>query len=389
MRGHGELGCQEIAEAEIKIIKKAQQKAFHEDYKALVKQKALPSNSKLLSLKPVLDEDGLLRSNGRLRYADYLPFDARFPVILPRKNSVTRLIVKSFHKGSNHSVGTNHTLSLLSSRFWIMQAREEIREVERECCECQRRKAKAAKQIMAPLPKIRLKLPLRAFARTAVNFVGPFVTVQGRGKRRTKRYRCLFTCLLSRAVHLEMAYGLETDSFLNAFFRMTSRRGLPEEMISDNGSNFVGAERELRQLVAQLDQDKIVSSVANRGEKWNFNPPLAPHFGGVHETMIKAAKRAVYAILGSADVTDKELTTAFTGAEALINSRPLTYQSANPLDDLPLTLNHFLFGQVGGHFAPETVDSSQFSPQKLETSTRAGAAFLAPLASRMATNTKP
>ena len=102
----------------------------------------------------------------------------------------------------------------------------------------------------------------------------------------------------------------------------------------------------------------------DRGVKWNFNPPLAPLFGGVRETMIKAAKRAAYAILGSANVKDEEMSTAFPGAEALINSRPLTYQSENPFDDVPLTPNHFLCGQVGGPFAPETVDSSQFSPRK-------------------------
>ena len=150
-RSYGGLCCQEIAVAEVKTIKKAQQEAFHEDYNALVKQKALPSKSKLLSLKLVLDEDGLFRTYSRLRYVDYLPFDARFPDIPLSKNSVTSLIVKSFHEGINHSAGTNHTLSLLSSRFWIMQARDEIREVERECCEYQRRKSKAAQQIMAPI----------------------------------------------------------------------------------------------------------------------------------------------------------------------------------------------------------------------------------------------
>jgi len=77
---------------------------------------------------------------------------------------VTRLIVKSNHERSNHAAGTNHTLSLLSARFWLVQGREEIRDWERECSECQKRKAKAAKPIMVPLPKIRLKLPLRAFA---------------------------------------------------------------------------------------------------------------------------------------------------------------------------------------------------------------------------------
>ena len=94
---------------------------------------------------------------------------------------------------------------------------------------------------------------------------------------------------------------------------------------------------------------------------WHLNLPLAPHFGGVHETMIKAAKRAVNAVLGNADVTDEESTTAFTGVEALLNSRPLTNQSANPEDDIPLTQNHFLIGQIGGQFAPESVDETNYS----------------------------
>ena len=117
-------------------------------------------------------------------------------------------------------------------------------------------------------------------------------------------------------------------------------------------------------MVEALDQSKIAQSTANKGVMWHFNPSLAPHFAGVHETMIKAAKRAVNAVLGNADVTDEELTTAFTGAEALLNSRPLTYQSANPEDDIPLTPNHFLIGQIGGQFAPESVDETNYSLKK-------------------------
>ena len=135
-------------------------------------------------------------------------------------------------------------------------------------------------------------------------------------------------------------------------------------MLSDNGTNFVAAERELREFVQSLDQSKIAQSSANKGVMWHFNPPLTPHFGGVHETMIKAAKRAVNAVLGNADVTDEELTTAFTGAEALLNSRPLTYQSANPEDDIPLTPNHFLIGQIGGQFAPASIDETNYSLKK-------------------------
>ena len=97
---------------------------------------------------------------------------------------------------------------------------------------------------MAPLSQIRLALPLRAFSRCAVDFGGPFLTKEGRGKKRAKRYLCLFTCLVSLATHLEIAYGLDTDSFLNVYYRMTNRRGLPVEKLSDNSTTFVGGEQE-------------------------------------------------------------------------------------------------------------------------------------------------
>ena len=215
-----------------------------------------------------------------------------------------------------------------------MSAREVIRVLEKACAECRRRKAKACEQIMAPLPISRLKKSLRAFTRTVVDFVGPFITVQGRGKRRAKRYLCLFTCLATRAIHLEIAFGLGTDSFLNSFYRMVSPRGLPKEVYSDNGTNFKGAVNELKLLVSQIDEDKITESAANKGVKWHFKPPLAVHFSGVHEAMIKSAKPAISAILGNADINDEELMTAIIGAEGLINSRSLTYQSANPVDDV-------------------------------------------------------
>ena len=288
----------------------------------------------------------------------------RYPIILPRRNWVTKLIVKEYHERGNHATGTNQTLAAFSTRYWLLAGREEIREWEKECLVCRRQKSKPCSQIMAPLPTSRLKPSLRAFVRSAVDFAGPFITVQGRGKRREKRYLCLFTCLATRAVHLEMAYGLDTDSFLNAFYRMASHRGLPEEMYSDNGTNFKGADAELKLLVRELDENKIYQSIANKGVTWHFNPPLAPHFGGVHETMIKSAKKAIKAILGKADINDEELTTAMIGAEGLINSRPLTYQSANPADDVPLTPNHFLHGQIGGHFAPTSCDETDFNLRK-------------------------
>ena len=363
-RTSGELLCDELKRAEVQIIYHTQVTEFTDEWKALSRGKTLPTSSKLLGLQPKLDEEGLMGSDGRLKHAEFLPYDMRYPIILPRRNWVTNLIVKEFHERGNHATGTNQTLAALSTRYWLLAGREEIRQWEKECAVCRRQKSKPCSQIMAPLPTSRLKPSLRVFVRSAVDFAGPIFTDQGRRKRCEKRNLCLFTCLATRAVHLEMAYGLDTDAFLNAFYRMASHRGLPEEMYSDNGTNFKGADAELKSLLRELDENKIYQSIANKGVTWHLNPSLAPHFGGVQETMIKSTKKAIKAILGKTDINDKELTTAMIGAEGLINSRPLTYQSANPADDVPLTPNHFLHGQVGGQFAPTSCDETDYNLRK-------------------------
>lgn len=280
-RVKGPLQVHEIQDTEMKIVSEAQRESFAEDYDRLCKSKPLLKSSKLLKLNPKLDSESVMRCDGRLKYVEYISYDTRYPILLSRNCAVTKLIVKHFHEKTNHS-GTNQTLSELSSRYWIIAAREEIRNCETNCMECRRRKLKPGKQIMAPLPNIRVNMPLRAFAHTAVDYAGPFLTKQGRGKHREKRYLCLFTCLASRAVHLEVAFGLDTSAFLNAFYRMTNRRGLPVKILSDNGTNFVGGNRELKDLVKQLSnyQDAIVENTANKGIEWQFNPPLAPHWGG-------------------------------------------------------------------------------------------------------------
>ena len=358
----GPLTVEEINDVEVMVLRQVQQESYPEEFSRARKGEALPTRSKILPISPILGSDGLLHGNSRLRLAEHISWEARHPIILPRKHQLTKLIVERLHKDSNHS-GTNQVLAMLSARFWIPGAREEIRDCERACMVCRRRKVQPASQVMAPLPAVRAEMSLRAFNNISVDFAGPFLTKQGRGKARFKRYLCLFACMNTRAVHLEMAYGLDTDSFLNAFYRMTSRRGFPVQVISDNGTNFVGAEKELRNLVNALDKTKVQELTVNRGVVWKFNPPSAPHFNGVHEILIKAAKRAMFHVMNKADLTDEELMTAIVGAEGLMNSRPITYQSSNVDDAEPLTPNHFLFNQVGGQFAPESVDVEQFNPR--------------------------
>ena len=210
-----ELLPEEIKDAEEEIVSLAQREVFRDEYTALSSGKPIPKKSQLIKLNPCLDGDGVIRCDGRLKFADFLPYDTRFPIILPRGHWVTKPIVKYYHERGNHAAGVNFNLCQLSEKFWIIAAREEIREWDYECNECKKRRSKPACQIMAPLPKTRLRFSFRPFAQTAVDFAGPLYTVQGRRKPRQKRWLCLFTCLETRAVHLEMAWGLDTDTFLS------------------------------------------------------------------------------------------------------------------------------------------------------------------------------
>ena len=180
-------------------------------------------------------------------------------------------------------------LARVRDRYWVVDGRQEVKDWDKECKVCERRRVQPAVQIMAPLPKSRLGMTMRAFAKCCVDYARPFTTKITR-RVSAKRYLCLFTCSATRAVHLEMSYPLSTTDFLNAFSRMVATRGKPEEVTSDNGTNFVGAERELRELVQAMDLEQIADNAASNEIRWNWNPPLGSHFGGVFESLVKVAK---------------------------------------------------------------------------------------------------
>ncbi|XP_020915379.1 uncharacterized protein LOC110252867 [Exaiptasia diaphana] len=264
--------------------------------------KPLTKKSSILTLTPIL-VDGVLRANTRLRYSEDLQDDVKYPILLPKGHAVTKLIIKYPHETEGHVMGVNYTLNHLREKYFVIHGRQEVKRCIKECAECSRchRGCKAHQQ-MAPLSRVRLEVTEKPFTNCGTDFAGPFYNMQGRGKARLKRYLCLFVCLQTRCCHLEMAASLETDGFMNAFTRFVARRGWPKLMLSDNGTNYVGAQREIKELVEKINQEKVQRMTSNRIVKWLFNPPGGPHFGGVFEIMIKAAKRAIYAELSGADV---------------------------------------------------------------------------------------
>ena len=192
---------------------------------------------------------------------------------------------------------------------------------------------------------------------------GPmFVTV----KRTTeKRWGCLFTCMTTRAVHLELLYRADSDSFYQAFRRFVSTRGKPDDMYSDNGTNFVGGDKRINEGIKRWNHRRLADQLAEQKVNWHYNPALAPHSGGAWERLIRSAKIALCAVLnGQGNLNDEILQTALKEVENLLNGQPLTHMSVDPNDIQPLTLNHLLrlTGLPVG--PPDVADKHAFSSRK-------------------------
>ena len=152
-------------------------------------------------------------------------------------------------------------------------------------------------QLMGDLPKERVAASQPPFTFVGVDYFGPFNVKYRRGT--VKRYGCLFTCLSTRAVHIEIAHSMDSDAFIMALQRFIARRGKPSKVVSDNGTNFVGAERELANQVETINSKRVDDEMLLHGIEWQFNPPHAPHMGGVWERIIKSVKGILLQLVGT------------------------------------------------------------------------------------------
>ena len=281
-----------MSEAERLVIKSVQNEAFSDELSRLknqpkpsrteeprVKNKELKNSSPLYRLDPFVDNQGMLRVGGRIKAAS-ISEDVKHPVILPREGHVSWLIARCLHETANHQ-GRGFTLNeIRASGYWIIGCSALVSKVIDACTTCKKLRARTVEQKMADLPRDRVT-PSPAFTNCAGDYSGPFYVKEGR--KELKRYGVLFTCLKTRAIHLEVTHSLETDSYINALRRFVCRRGPVRQMRSDQGTNLVGEKRELKDALLEMDNKKVQVKMLKLNCDWfetKLNVPSASHMGG-------------------------------------------------------------------------------------------------------------
>ena len=350
----------ELQAAESEILRQVQSETFSQEMKivnslklphrtadrddARKRNNAMRRTGSLYRLDPFVDEEGILRVGGRIKRMD-MSVKNKHPAILPRKGHITNLIVCHHHGIAQHQ-GRGITLNeIRSSGFWIIGGPSVVTRHISNCVKCRKLRGALQEQKMADLPDDRLN-PAPPFTYCAVDYFGPWYVRKGRSE--VKRYGVLFTCMASRAIHLEIAHSLDTDSFINAYRRFVGRRGPIRQLRSDQGTNFVGAKNELESALQEMDDGKVRRELLKENCDWidfKMNVPNASHMGGVWERQIRTVRSIMSSLLDhhGAQLDDESLQTFMVEAEAIANSRPLTVDSLNsPHCPEPLTPNHLL-----------------------------------------------
>jgi hypothetical protein len=303
-RRFGPISLDEQTTAMNVLIKHTQRSAFEDTIRKLenTQQCAKP----IQRLAPFLDQNGIIRVGGRLSNSQ-LSFNAKHPALLPHSHLFTQLVIEHTHIVHLHP-GLRTLHFLLLQNFWILSPQRAIRSVIGNCNVCFRVRPVAITQPMAPLPSHRVQ-QLKPFQCVGVDFAGPFAVTQIRRReaKSTKVYLCLFVCFTTKAVHLELVSNLSTEVFLASLRRFIARRGRCTRIVSDCGTNFKGAAREIQKLMqAAAEQEQII---------WEFNPPSAPHFGGLWEAGIESVKTHLRRTIGEQILTFEKLYTLLTQIE--------------------------------------------------------------------------
>ncbi|XP_064462651.1 uncharacterized protein LOC135373366 [Ornithodoros turicata] len=333
----GPLTAAELCEAELYWIRFVQRSAFPSEVATLEVGQPVESASSILTLQPFLDKKGLLRVGGRLQALDASE-ELKHPMILPCNDRFTELLVEAAHIRLLHG-GVQLTLIELRSRFWILKGRRTVRRVLNACLPCRRRRLRPETAPPAPLPRDRITETM-PFDVVGIDFCGPLYCRASQNTDR-KVYIVVFSCAVTRAIHLELTIDMTAQTFLLAFRRFASRRGVPSTIYSDNAKTF----RYCAKVLRALFDDSVQDHASSLRIQWKFIAEGAPWWGGFWERLIRTIKDALKRCLGRSSLCYEGLLTVLLEVEAAVNCRPLTQLADDTEDCEALTPSHFLIGR--------------------------------------------
>lgn len=256
---NGNPGVLELEESMQCLIKMSQYESYSNELSIIKKGKNLNNKHRLLCLNPFIDASGILRVGGRLRNSS-LSFNEKHPILLDGKHRLSKLIFQTEHLKLHHA-GPQLLLFSVRQNYWVTSGMNVAKLIVRSCVSCFRSKPKPANAIMADLPKHRVEAA-RPFSITGIDYAGPVILPDRKGRpyKTYKAYICLFICFVTKCMHIELVTDLTSQAFIATFRRFAARRGTPAHLYSDNGSNFVGAKKELTELYKFLEnsQDEFV-----------------------------------------------------------------------------------------------------------------------------------
>jgi len=364
VKGNPPLLTEEIGQASLLWERHVQEKNFPEEMAALRKGKAT-NLCRQLGLK--LDGDGVIRCHGRLHNAE-LPYDTKFPKLLPSKDHLTSLIIKDRHEKALH-VGVSHTLAAVRQTFWVLRGRATVKRILNGCLTCKRYEGGPFPMpAMPPLPTSRVTRST-PFSHTGVDYFGPLYASEAGSSTSSKVWVCLFTCLVTRAVHLEVVLDMSAEQFLLGIRRFIATRAKPTSMISDNAPQMKLVDRTLSQAWKDVMEDPSVQSyVSEHSIQWRFIPEFSPWMGGFYERLVGLVKRCLRKSLGKVVLTTIQLQTLMKEVEAVVNTRPLLYVDSDVNNPTTLCPAHLLSSHIklgvpemseGDNFLPTDAASSE------------------------------
>ena len=353
------------------IIRAVQSESFSEELKSERKiaennkPETIPKSSKLYRLDPFLDNNGVLRVGGRLRRAT-LEFGEKHPVLIPKKNHVADLITRHYHRQVHHQGRQITHGAIRQAGYWLIGGHNTVARELNKCVTCKKLRGPVIQQRMADLPADRTEVA-PPFTNVGFDVFGPWMIRSRKtrgGAANSKRWGLVFTCLSSRAIHIELLESMDASSFICALRRFFALRGPVSILRCDRGTNFIGGKSELEDALREMDQRQVKGYVNNHGCEWIFNPPHASHFGSAWERQIGTIRRvleAMFAELGSHQLTHELLVTLMAEVTAIVNARPISAIPTDADEPQPLSPSMLLtmktrpLGPPPGNFVPPDV----------------------------------